>query len=65
MYSVCIVNFFLHLFIFEKQSETKREWGEGQREKETQKLKQAPGSEQVVSTKPDMGLEPTNCEIMT
>ena len=36
---------------------------EGQREKETQNLKQAPGSEQVVSTEPDAGLEPTNCEI--
>ena len=32
---------------------------------ETQNLKQAPGSEKAVSTEPDMGLEPTNCEIMT
>ena len=39
--------------------------GEGQREKETQNLKQAPGSEQAVSTEPDAGLEPTNREIMT
>ena len=40
--------------------------GEGaEREKQTQNLKQAPGSEQEVSTEPDAGLEPTNCEIMT
>ena len=36
--------------------------GEGQRERETQNPKQAPGS---VSTGPDMGLEPTDLEIMT
>ena len=46
----------------EKETEQARE---GQREKETQNLKQAPGSEQVVSTELDVGLEPTNCEIMT
>ena len=34
---------------------------EGQRERR-QNLKDAPGS---VSTEPDMGLELTNCEIMT
>ena len=39
--------------------------GEGQRERETQNLKQAAGSEQAVSTEPDAGLELTNCEIMT
>ena len=38
---------------------------EGQREKETQNLKQAPGSEQEFSTEPDAGLKPTNCDIMT
>ena len=37
--------------------------GEGQREKETQNLKQAPGL--AVSTEPDAGLELTNHEIMT
>ena len=39
--------------------------GEGQkeRERETQNPKQAPGSE--LSAEPDVGLEPTNCEIMT
>ena len=39
--------------------------GEGQRE-ETQNSKlQAPGSEQAVSTEPDVGFKPTNREIMT
>ena len=36
----------------------------GQRERETQNPKQAPGSE-LVCTEPDMGLKPMNCEIMT
>ena len=39
--------------------------GEGQREKETQNPKQPPSSEEAVSTEPDKGLEPINCEIMT
>ena len=40
--------------------------GEGQRQRETQNLKQAPGSElQAVSTEPDAGLEPTKHGIMT
>ena len=38
--------------------------GEGQRERETQNPKQAPGSEQV-STEPDAGLELKDREIMT
>ena len=39
---------------------------EGQREKETQNPKQAPGSRiQAVSTEPDMGLKLTNHEIVT
>ena len=33
------------------------------RERETQNLKQAPGSE--LDTEPNMGLKPTNHEIMT
>ena len=37
---------------------------EGQRERETQPLKQAPSSE-LVSTEPDMRLKPTKCGIMT
>ena len=39
--------------------------GGAEREKETQNLKQAAGSEQAVSTEPDAGLEPTDREIMT
>ena len=39
---------------------------EGQRERETQNLKQAPGSKhQAVSTEPYAGLELTNHEIVT
>ena len=37
--------------------------GGRQRERETQSPKQAPGSE--LSAEPDVGLEPTNHEIMT
>ena len=37
---------------------------EGQRERETQNLKQAPESE-AVNTEPDTGLKPMNHEIMT
>ena len=37
----------------------------GQRERDTQNPKQAPGSELAVSTEPDTGLEPTNHEIMS
>ena len=38
--------------------------GEGQREREPEDLKQAPGSE-LSSTEPDVGLELTNYRIMT
>ena len=37
--------------------------GGAERERETQNRKQAPGSE--LSAQPDVGLELTNCEIMT
>ena len=37
---------------------------ERERETETQNPKQAPGS-RAVSTEPDVGLELTDCEIMT
>ena len=39
--------------------------GKGQREKETQNLKQASGSEQAVSAEPDAEHEPRNHESMT
>ena len=38
---------------------------EGERKKETQNLKQTPGSELSVSPESDVGLEPTNHEIIT
>ena len=53
------------MFILERERARERVWvGEGQKEKETQNLKQAPGSEQAVSTEPNAGLELTNCEFM-
>ena len=39
--------------------------GEGQRERETQNRKQAPGSEPSAQTEPDVGLELTDREIVT
>ena len=49
------------MFIFETGRD--RAWtGEGQRERDAQNLKQAPGS---VSTEPDAALELTDREIMT
>ena len=56
---VSSLNYFFHcLFIFERQRDTEHEWGRG-RERETQNLKQAPGSE-LTAPEPDVGLEPTN-----
>ena len=52
------------LFFFERQRDRARA-GEGQRERETQNPEQAPGSELSVSTEPDVGLEPTNREMVT
>ena len=50
----------------ERERERERaQVGERQRERETQKQKQAPGSEQAFTTEPDVGLKPTNPEIMT
>ena len=39
--------------------------GEGQRERETQNRKQAPGSERAISPEPDAGLELPDREIVT
>ena len=50
------------MFIFERD---RAQAGEGQRERETQKPKQAPGSELSAQTEPNRGLELTNCEIVT
>ena len=54
---------FLSLFIFERQRESVSKGG-AERERETPNPKQAPGFE-VSAQEPAMGLEPTNCEIMT
>ena len=51
------------MFIFEREKEAECEQGTG-RERETQNLKQAPGSE-LVSTEPYVRLKPMNHEIMT
>ena len=57
------VFFFNVSFIFE--SERDRVWaGEGQREKETENPKQAPGSELSAQSRM-WGLELTNCEMVT
>ena len=51
------------MFIFER--ETDHEWGRGrERDRETQNLKQASGSE-LSAQSPTPGLKQTNCEIMT
>ena len=50
------------MFIYFWARETEEEWGRGT-ERETQNQKQAPGSE--LSTEPNTGLKPTDCEIMT
>ena len=47
----------MFLFIFERG-------GGAERERETQNLKQVPGSELSVQSKHSAGLEPTNQEIM-
>ena len=47
----------------ERERERAHKLGEGQRERETQNLKQASGS--AVSVEPNAGLEPTNWEIMS
>ena len=52
------------MFIFERERESMSRGG-AERERETQKPKQAPGSVCAVSTEPNMGLELTNQEIMT
>ena len=56
-----LTSFSVYLFLRERD----RVWvGEVQREKKTQNLNQAPGSE-LVSTEPKTELKPTNHEIMT
>ena len=52
---------FIFTFIFERGTEHKVRRGRG---RGRHSLKQAPSSLWAVCTEPDVGLEPTNCEIM-
>ena len=55
---------FVCLFILERERErVSTPAGEGQRQRETQNLKQAGCRLGAVSTEPDVGLELRNCEI--
>ena len=57
----------MFLFIFERERErereTDREWGGAEREGDTES--EAGSRLQAVSTVPDTGLKPMNCEILT
>ena len=53
--------FFFNVYLFLRQRETEHEWGRV-RERETQNLKQAPGSELSAQS---LMLELTDSEIMT
>ena len=57
--------FFNFFFLRERESERASRGGAPSLKRETQNLKQTPGSELAVSTEPDAGLELTNHEIMT
>ena len=53
------------MFLFEgERGRQSMSRGGAERERETQNLKQAPGSK-LSAQSPDVGLELTNCEIMT
>ena len=54
---------FIYLFIFERERQSTSKGG-AERERETQNLKQAPGSE-LSAQNPNVGLELTKNEIMT
>ena len=56
--------FFKCLFIFDRERKTGHEWGRG-REREGDTESEAGSRLRAVSTEPNVGLEPTNCEIMT
>ena len=52
----------MFIYFWERQSASRQV----QRQRETQSLKQAPGSElQIVSTEPEAGLQPKDGKIMT
>ena len=56
--------FFFNVYFFLRKRE-REQAGKGQREKETQNWKQAPSRLCTVNTESNVGLEPTDCEIMT
>ena len=61
--SVIFLSFFFKFLQFIlKEREKRREQQWGQRERGTQII---PSRLHAVSTEPDVGLDPTNCEIMT
>ena len=64
MYLFLLQDICFNIYLFSRDRERVRA-GEEQRKGETRNPKQAPGSEQAVSPEPDVGLEPTNREIMT
>ena len=55
-------NFFLHLFIFDRERQSTSGGGA---EREGDRESKAGSRLRAVSTEPDAGLEPTNCEIVT
>ena len=65
LFIFCLVLFFFFfpLCLFLRERQTHRGGGEGQREGDTES--KAGSRLRAVNTEPDMGLEPTNCEIMT
>ena len=63
---ICNYDFSLKIFnayLFLRERERERKQGEGQRERETES--EAGSRLGAVSTQPNVGLEPTNCEIKT
>ena len=55
--------FFLNVYLFERERERERDWGGAEREGDTES--KAGSRFHTVSTEPEVGLEPTNQEIMT
>ena len=67
LFIICFSNVYLFIkcsLIFEREREAELEQGRGaEREGDTES--EAGSRPQAVSTEPDVGLQPTNCEIMT
>ena len=60
---VFFFDFFLHLFVFDRQKETEHKWGGAEREGDTES--EAGSRLRAVSTEPYTGLELEECETMT